>query len=215
MADDGGHVLDAGFLGCKRDLSFHHSFGLAQDGFQAAGVVIVCQALDDQLGLAAGHPITGALDPRDQLAQPQFGRVELHRGAFRGQVDRRGLHAVQLFQVALYRGDAICAGHPGDGEGELPGLSHRPLDGQPGDRVIDLAEQLLDGLFVGRGFEDDFDGLASRIRLNGLDTGQVDQLGLDGVDTVAARDIGYRILYSGHGVTPGKKYGPLDSNRAG
>ena len=69
LADQGGDIADLGALGGKADLGFAHAFQRDQRFFQAAGIVVIAQALDQQVGFAVGDAVPGALHAADQVIQ--------------------------------------------------------------------------------------------------------------------------------------------------
>ncbi len=129
LADDRRHVPDARFFGRVRHLGFEHAFQFAQRGFQTPRIVVIVEPLDDQIRFAGRDPVARALDARDQIGQPQLGRVELHTGPLGGQIHGCGLHTIQFFQVAFHGAHAVGTRHAGDGQGHLFGFGHRDLFG--------------------------------------------------------------------------------------
>ena len=111
------HVLDAGVLSSNADLGLQYAFQFRQRLFETAGVVVVGEALDDQVRLAGRHAITGAFDAADQVTQPDGLRVEFYSSPLRGQVDDRRPNTFEFLETALDGGNAVGASHAGDGEG--------------------------------------------------------------------------------------------------
>ena len=118
LADQGGDIANLSAFGGVADLRLAHAFHRGEGFFQAAGVVVVAHALDDQIGFAFGDPVPGALHAADQIIQGGSQRIKFDGRPFGGKVDRRALHAVHLFQVAFHGCRAVGAGHAGNGKGD-------------------------------------------------------------------------------------------------
>ena len=115
LAHDRRDIGYAGFLGRQRDLRFDHAFELAQGALQPAGIVVVSQPFDDQVGIASGDAIAGVFDATGQCLKVYLRRVERHRGALRREIDDCVFHACLFLQIALDGCHAVRAGHAGDG----------------------------------------------------------------------------------------------------
>jgi hypothetical protein len=53
-------------------LRFENAFEFGEGFFEAAGVVVIGEALDDQIGFAGGDAVPGAVDARDEIVSPSL-----------------------------------------------------------------------------------------------------------------------------------------------
>ncbi len=82
-----------------------------QSFLEAPRIVIVAQALNDHVRFRDRDVVPGFSDPLDNGAQPDTLRIQLDRGALRGEVNGCGLNPVDFFDIALNRRNAIRTGH--------------------------------------------------------------------------------------------------------
>ena len=96
LRDDGRHIFHARFFGGESHLRFEHAFEFGKRLLQTARVVVIREALDDEVRFACGNAISRALDARDHLVEAEFGGIKIHRGALRREIDDCRVHAIEF-----------------------------------------------------------------------------------------------------------------------